>query len=109
MPTDPELLRKLFKVAKTRETNFAFGLGSGPEDSVLVLDLKRDGKRLFSEIRKENPEIKKGTWGTTEPGPKSTIMRCEKPLTILEKLMPKLLKLHRISAKVEVLGPRDEA
>jgi len=77
---DPKELAFLLKKASNEPLSFAFGLGASPEQSVLVLHRKFAGKKLLKEIRNENKDIAKGTFGQASTDGKVLELRLEKDL-----------------------------
>jgi hypothetical protein len=89
---EKDVIQKWFKKSKAEgtELNFAFGLAAKPDESGLIVHLRKPGKMMKKELLAE-PAIKKACFGTLTVVDSDVLLKPTKPLKgIIKSLKIKL-------------------
>lgn len=97
----PEL-KKMVKIAKKRDLNFAYCPGNDPAEDVFVLDRKKKPEVMGRVARAEGTGSKLG-FGTARAKGRVMMMTCERELPQMAKKLKKLLKFEKLPMNVIVM------
>ncbi|WP_299733505.1 hypothetical protein [uncultured Tateyamaria sp.] len=97
----PEL-KKMVKIAKKRDLNFAYCPGNDPKEDVFVLDRKKKPEVMGRVARAEGTGSKLG-YGTARAKGRIMMMTCERELPQMAKKLKKLLKFEKLPMNVIVM------
>ncbi len=88
---EPKEVKRLVKLAKKQELNFAFNKGMKPDEHLLALD-KRKAPKILEKICKLQGTGKKAAFGTVTAEGKEITFKCEKEIAGMRKAIIHLLK-----------------
>lgn len=101
--SDPVLILKLIRGAKSAPVQFAFVQGSSPENSLLGVARRKPGKQIYAALKKEAGAAK-GCWGSVSMEGGQAVFSCEKPMSGFDKHLVKWLRLKKIRLKASLAG-----
>lgn len=104
-----EMLIRRLRFARRNRMYFAFGPAKEPEDSLLALHPRREGKMLFRALRKENGAVR-GSWGLVKvEGRVANFHVTNKVIPELRKRLRAFLRMRALRFRVVIVDPRAAA
>ncbi len=100
---------KLLRKSKQESVFFSFGLGKGPEHHALAFHRLKEGKALYTMLKKEAEGITKGTWGTVTSDAKTITLNIDKDIPGLQKNVKLFLKIKGLKLKPIIVGEDGKA
>ncbi|MFL4472317.1 hypothetical protein ACERZ8_21425 [Tateyamaria armeniaca] len=97
----PEL-KKMVKIAKKRDLNFAYCPGNDPKEDVFVLDRKKKPEVMGRVARAEGTGAKLGL-GTARAKGRIMMMTCTREMPQMAKKLKKFLKFEKIPMNVIIM------
>lgn len=101
-PSDEELAALLMRTRK-KPLSFAFGLGSTPENSVIVLHRKLPPDKLYKQMRMRSEVTSKGAFGIASSEGLTITLTCHRTLSGLKRHVKTLFKQKGLSWKPKVV------